>query len=261
MQVVMIGAGRLATQLGLALKEAGHEVTCVYSRTMASAQTLAETLGTSATDSLAQLPVAADVYIVAVKDAALEQVATEATRGREQQLFLHTAGSMPLEVWRGKTVRYGVLYPMQTFSKQRRVSFAEIPVFIEASDGATLKVVWQLAESVSGRVMELTTEQRRHLHLAAVFACNFANHCYALSADILQRQGIPFDVMLPLIDETARKVHTLQPLEAQTGPAVRYDENVIGSQMQLLADRPELQAIYERLSQSIHRLQHTDSTK
>ena len=154
-----------------------------------------------------------------------------------------------MSLFEGYTSRYGVFYPMQTFSKERLVDFAEIPLFIEGDDPA----IRQLAESISRRVYELSTEARKYLHLSAVFACNFVNHCYALSAALLEQHGLPFDAMLPLIDETARKVHELHPHDAQTGPAVRYDENVIRMQTALLADNPELQQIYELLSLDIHR--------
>ncbi len=231
MTVVLIGRGRLATNLLPALQQAGHEVVSINSRTLEG------------------LPLEADVFIVAVKDSALEEVIRRATKGREQQLFVHTAGSMPMSLFEGYTSRYGVFYPMQTFSKERLVDFAEIPLFIEGDDPANR----QLAESISRRVYELSTEARKYLHLSAVFACNFVNHCYALSAALLEQHGLPFDVMLPLIDETARKVHELHPHDAQTGPAVRYDENVIRMQTALLADNPELQQIYELLSLDIHR--------
>ena len=230
-KVVLIGRGRLATNLLAALQQAGHEVVSINSRTLEG------------------LPLEADAFIVAVKDSALEEVIRRATKGREQQLFLHTAGSMPMSLFEGHTSRYGVFYPMQTFSKERLVDFAEIPVFIEGADPA----IRPLAESISRRVYELTTKARKYLHLSAVFACNFVNHCYALSAELLEQHGLPFDVMLPLIDETARKVHELHPHDAQTGPAVRYDENVIRMQSALLADNPELQQIYELLSLDIHR--------
>ena len=230
-KVVLIGRGRLATNLLAALQQAGHEVVSINSRTLEG------------------LPLEADAFIVAVKDSALEEVVRRATKGREQQLFLHTAGSMPMSLFEGHTSRYGVFYPMQTFSKERLVDFAEIPVFIEGADPA----IRPLAESISRRVYELSTEARKYLHLSAVFACNFVNHCYALSAELLEQHGLPFDVMLPLIDETARKVHELHPHDAQTGPAVRYDENVIRMQSALLADNPELQQIYELLSLDIHR--------
>lgn len=110
-----------------------------------------------------------------------------------------------------------------------------------------------MGESISNRVYELSTEDRKYLHLAAVFACNFVNHCYTLSSNILSAHHIPFDVMLPLIDETAAKVHDLTPFEAQTGPAVRFDENVIRAQAALLKNNPLTKDIYERMSMSIHR--------
>lgn len=245
MRIVIIGRGRLATNLEPALRKAGHEVASINSRT------------------LEDLPQEADVFIISVKDSALQEVIGKATQGREEQLFVHTAGSMPMEVFKGFTTRYGVLYPMQTFSKERLVDFREIPVFIETNAEASVVggfpvdttpvLLRQLSESISDHVYELTTEQRKYLHLAAVFACNFANHCYAMSAEILAHIHLPFDIMLPLIDETARKVHELHPLDAQTGPAVRYDENVIQMQQSLLQDA-DMQAIYRLLSQHIHQL-------
>ena len=159
-----------------------------------------------------------------------------------------------MSVFRGKALHYGVLYPMQTFSKQREVDFSIIPCFIEANDEFALKQIEGLAGQISHRVYQLSSEDRKYLHLSAVFACNFANHCYAASQKLLQQHGIPFDVMLPLIDETAAKVHGMTPKEAQTGPAVRYDENVIGKQIQLLENHPYFQKIYDSMSKSIHEL-------
>jgi predicted short-subunit dehydrogenase-like oxidoreductase (DUF2520 family) len=175
------------------------------------------------------------------------------TKGRESQVFMHTAGSMPMEMFKGMAHHYGVFYPMQSFSKERLVDFAEIPTFIEASDEKAMQVIRHLAESVTERVYELSSDDRQYLHLAAVFACNFVNHCYAMAAEVLEEHGMDFDVMLPLIDETARKVHQLHPLQAQTGPAVRYDENVIRHQSQLLRNHPFMKDLYERMSLHIHR--------
>ncbi len=251
-RIVLIGAGRLATNLGIALTKAGHHVEAVYSRTMTSAEMLAKRIGSVATDDVKGVPQDADIYIVSVKDSALRDVVSQLPTGRQEALFLHTAGSMGMDVWQGRVSRYGVFYPMQTFSKERVVDFQELPVFLEASDEATMSEMWQLAESISQHVYALTTAERKYLHLAAVFACNFANHCYALSADILAQHGLPFSVMLPLIDETARKVHTIAPSEAQTGPAVRWDENVIKMQGGLLQDNPMVQHLYEQMSESIH---------
>ena len=237
MKIVLIGRGRLATNLLPALQRAGHDVMSIDSRTLES------------------LPMEADVFVVSVKDSALQEVVGQAVKGREGQLFVHTAGSMPMTLLQEQGAgRCGVFYPMQTFSKERLVDFGEIALFIEASDADSLQTLNVLAASLTTHVYQLTSDDRRYLHLAAVFACNFANHCYALAADVLQCRGLPFDVLLPLTDETARKVHQLPPRQAQTGPAVRYDENVINMQHQLLNNQPDVQAVYDLLSQSIHRI-------
>ena len=253
MHIVFVGAGRLATNLAVALKEKGHMIEAVYSRTRESAEALASQVGGMATTDIRQLPQEADAFILSVKDAALPAVIAQLSEGREGQTFLHTAGSVPMSVF-GSHRRHGVLYPMQTFSKERQVDFARIPFFIEGSEPETLQMAHRLAASLSSEVRELSSHERRFLHLAAVFACNFANHCYALSAEILERHGLPFSVMLPLIEETARKVETLSPRQAQTGPAIRYDENVIEAQKQLLADEPTMRDIYDLMSKSIHQL-------
>ncbi len=231
MKIAMIGRGRVATHMSKALLKAGHGVVSVNSRT------------------LEELPQDADVYIIAVKDSALQDVIRQLTNllktKNDAPLIVHTAGSMPLSVFEGYAENGGVFYPMQTFSMEREVDFREIPLFIEGKD----KRIRELAESISEHVYELSSDDRKYLHLAAVFACNFTNHCYTLAAEVLEKKGLPFDVMLPLVDETARKVHELHPHEAQTGPAVRGDENVMNAQAALLDGRNK--EIYELLSKSI----------
>ena len=254
MRIVLIGAGNLATHFGKALCDAHHEVVQVYSRTIGHAQLLADLLHVSYTDSIDQLVRDVDCYVFAVKDQVLPTLIKEVSclHADSSALFVHTAGSIPIDVFPEEMKSYGVLYPMQTFSKERAVSFAHLPIFLEATDESTLSLAETLARSISDNVRPLSSDQRRYLHLAAVFACNFVNHCYALSAEILQRHDIPFDVMQPLIDETAEKIKTLSPREAQTGPAVRYDENVINAQMDLLRDDPSMQELYALMSKSIH---------
>ena len=240
MKVVLIGRGRVATNLLPALQKAGHEVVSVNSRT------------------LEELPTKADVYIISVKDSALQEVARQATKGRESQLFVHTAGSMPMNIFSGLATHYGVLYPMQTFSKERLVDFNDISLFLETTDDVSMERLKMLAETLTPHVYELDSAGRKHLHLAAVFACNFVNHCYALSAEVLAANGLPFSVMLPLVDETAQKVHELAPREAQTGPAVRGDQNVMQMQASMLEGKPEVKAIYEALSNDIQRIADND---
>ena len=274
MKIVLIGAGNLATHLGKALHAAGHDMVQVFSRTMQSAETLASLLDAEPLTDIAQVRDDADVYIFSVKDSALVQLVAQlcrheadglgedgavnalrkAKKGEHERVFLHTAGSMPMSVFKGMAQHYGVLYPMQTFSKQREVDFSIIPCFVEANDEFAQKQIEGLAREISGRVYQLSSEDSKYLHLSAVFACNFANHCYAISQELLEEHGIPFDVMLPLINETAAKVHEMKPKDAQTGPAVRYDENVIGKQSKLLENHPHFKKVYDSMSKSIHGL-------
>ncbi len=252
--VVFIGAGNLATNLAKALYRKGFRIVQIYSRTQESAQSLAQLVEADYTTELSAVVEDAQLYIVSLKDAAFVQLLPGLVAGKEKSLWVHTAGSIPMNIWAGQAERYGVFYPMQTFSKQREVDFREIPVFIESNSEADTQLLKDIASTLSEKVYEATSEQRKSLHLAAVFTCNFTNHMYVLAAELLKKYQLPFDAMLPLIDETARKVHELQPLAAQTGPAVRYDENVINEHLRMLADEPEAQELYRRISESIHRL-------
>lgn len=252
MKIVMIGAGNLATNLGKALLDSGNDILQVYSRTLRSASALAGLLGGSSVTDFGSISNDADVYIVSVRDNVIADIVPKLCRGREEKVFLHTAGSVPMSLFEGMALHFGVLYPMQTFSKSKLLNFNEIPCFVEGNDDFAFETVNSLAGSISSKVYLLNSEARKHLHLAAVFACNFVNHCYSISSDILAKHDIPFDVMLPLIDETARKVHVMSPKEAQTGPAIRYDQNVIRMQSDMLRNNPLIKQIYEYMSVSIH---------
>lgn len=253
MRIVFIGAGNLASSLAPVIQRAGHQIVQVYSRTMTSACALATAVGAEAVTDFNQITTDAELYMVALKDSVLEASVSEICRGRYNKTFIHTAGSVDMKVFSSWTAHYGVLYPMQTFSRQRVVEMSHVPCFLEANDAATLSKLHALCAGVSNQVYELSSESRKYLHLAAVFACNFSNHCYAMAAEMLQQHQIPFSVMLPLIDETALKVHELHPAKAQTGPAVRYDEQIIRKQLNLLESMPQLRAIYDLMSKDIHR--------
>ena len=255
--ITLVGAGRLATQLAKALQGAGHRIASIYSRTCHSAHKLHRQLENNGqivvTDHLADLP-QSDVYIIAVTDTALAEVLSAWPLQTRDKVVLHTAGSLSMDMLKSVSNHYGVLYPMQTFSKERELDFSQITCFIEANDATALETVTSMANAVSRRVELLSSDDRKYLHLAAVFACNFSNHCFALAAEILKQHHMSFDVMLPLIDETVKKVHQFSPRTVQTGPAVRYDENVIRQQSQLLRKDPLMKDLYDRLSLSIHKL-------
>lgn len=254
MKVTLIGAGNLATQLGKSLKKAGVIISQVYSRTEDSARTLGELLEAEWLTDIKALRDEADIYIFSVKDSVLCELISEACKSRGEKLFLHTAGSMPMSCFEGKALHYGVFYPMQTFSKTKDVDFERIPVFIEGNSIETEDVIRSLANKLTQRVIRLSSVDRKYLHLAAVWTCNFTNYCYTVASDILGEHGIPFDVMLPLINETTEKIQKISPKEAQTGPAVRGDRNVMSKQLELMNGKEDLQELYKMLSKGINPL-------
>jgi predicted short-subunit dehydrogenase-like oxidoreductase (DUF2520 family) len=248
----VVGAGNLATNLATAFYRKGFRIAQVYSRTEESAAALAKKVEAEYTTDLDELTTRGQLYIVALKDDVMPGLLSRIAAGKPDALLVHTAGSVPMSVWEGEAERYGVLYPLQTFSKERKVDFSEIPIFVEANSPDDTELLKVIASSLSKRVSVASSEQRKCLHLSAVFISNFTNHMYALAAELLRKYNLPFDVMLPLIDETARKVHDLPPHDAQTGPAVRYDRQVIESHLAMLADIPDLHNLYQLLTQSIH---------
>lgn len=218
----------MASHLGEALQRAGHQVIRVGGRTRTM-----------------PIPKDADLYVIAVTDSAIASVAAEI--GDVAGLVVHTAGSVSMNVLPQRN--RGVLYPLQTFTKGRAIDICAVPLFIE-TDG-DIQFLREVAGQISSNVTEMDSQRRRYLHLAAVFCCNFTNHMYRITESMLAEHDIPFSVMLPLIDETACKVHSLSPAQAQTGPAVRWNQEVMKAQLELL-DREDLKQLYQIISKSIH---------
>ena len=248
--IVLIGAGNLATQLGLAFYNNGVTICQVYSRTTESAKTLALQLNTEYTSSIEEIQKGADLYIIALSDKAILPFLQQLKEGKDK--FVHTAGSVPLSVFENYTEKYGVFYPLQTFSKQRPIDFTTIPICIESNDAALQEELLDLAGKISGNVHLINSEERKQLHISAVFTCNFANHMYSIGQQLLRKQNLSFDLLKPLILETAKKVQQLDPLSAQTGPAIRFDEEIINNHQNALKDVPDLQKMYRFVSENIY---------
>ncbi|HBL78225.1 MAG: hypothetical protein A2W90_16810 [Bacteroidetes bacterium GWF2_42_66] len=253
--VVLIGAGNLATQLGLALYDSGMNIVQVYSRTTESARALAGKINASFTTDLSAIKEHCDLYIVAVKDDAVAEVAGQVNFGNS--LVAHTAGSLPMEILSEYTENYGVFYPFQTFSKNKKVDFSNVPVCLEANTPENFKNLEGVARKVSYKITRLDSEQRFFLHVAAVLSCNFVNHLYALSKNLLSEHNMGFELLYPLIQETTEKAMKMNPVDVQTGPSARDDQEIIRKHLELLNDKPELQKIYQLLSESIYQLHHS----
>lgn len=252
MKIVLIGAGNVATHVGKALKKNGLEVVQVYSRTEKSAETLGKLLEVPYCFSLEELNVNADLYLYALKDSVLEETIRKINA--PEAIHAHTAGSVPMAIFENHVTAYGVIYPLQTFSKDKEINIGEVPFFIEASDDATEKKLKEVVTTISENVYFLNSEKRLLMHLSAVFACNFTNYMYALAAEITTEAGIEFNVLMPLIKETADKLNYLTPAEAQTGPAARHDEKTIKKHQEILNNNLHLLEIYSLLSKSIENI-------
>lgn len=252
MRIAFIGAGNVATHIAMALKENGEEIVGICSRGGVSAAALAAKTGARHTSRIEEMPDNADVYIISANDDSVDDIASRLCPGRTCSVFVHTAGSVPASVFEGKARHYGVMYPMQSFSRGRQLNLRLVPCYTEASDETAQAVISHMASEIFGPVRSLASNERRYLHLAAVFACNFTNFCYDMTEKIAARHGIPFSDFLPLIAETADKVRTMTPHDAQTGPAIRYDNGVMARQTELLDSDKLLQDIYKLMSEAIH---------
>lgn len=249
MRIALLGSGNVATHLGRALYAAGEEIVQVWSRNSAHAEVLARELHAAAVSDPGAITAEADLYIVSVNDDAIVSVASRLPV--DDRLVVHTSGSTGMDVLRDASDRIGVLYPLQTFSKARSVDFSGVPLAIESNSEEDRRILGDLARKISGHVLEMDSRQRQALHVAAVFACNFTNHLYALAARILERNQLDFGLLRPLIRETSEKVQAFMPAEVQTGPAVRGDEETMNRHLEFLRAHPELEKLYRDLSQSI----------
>jgi predicted short-subunit dehydrogenase-like oxidoreductase (DUF2520 family) len=252
MNVSFIGSGNVAWHLAPALDNTDYTVREVYSLQPEHAASLVERLyHATAKSTLDFSSSPSRVFIVAVADDAILEVARELILPGEA-ILIHTSGSQPLSALDfAATTRTGVLYPLQTFTKNKKVDFQDIPFFVESEDAATEKVLLEMAKAISSKVYRISSSERQALHVAAVFASNFTNHMLAISKDVLSDNNLDFGFLKPLITETINKALTLGPDEAQTGPAKRGDLEILDKHLEFLKKDEEVAEIYRVISQHI----------
>ncbi|MBL7850321.1 MAG: DUF2520 domain-containing protein [Cyclobacteriaceae bacterium] len=252
MDVSFIGAGNLAWHLAPALDNAGYVVREVYSRNPRHAEALTERLYQA--DVKASLDFSTSksrLFVIATSDDAIEQVAMNIVLP-DNALLIHCSGGQPLSVLQYAAATHtGVLYPLQTFSKAKRVDFKTIPLFVECSTEESERLLMALARTLSHQVRKTTSEERKALHVAAVFASNFPNHMLAIAKSILKANGLEFDLVKPLIQETISKALQVGPEQSQTGPAFRGDLEVLDRHMEFLQEDEQVAEIYRIISQHI----------
>ncbi len=247
-KIVLIGSGNLAEAIAPALKRVG--LVQIFARNSARAAEIAALTGVEWSCRAEELA-RADIYIVAVLDRAVGDVAEMLPIPR-RAIVAHTAGSVGIDALPAKFAHRASFYPFQSFSRGRKVDFEQIPIFLEASDPATLETLSEVASQLSRRVYEADTERRRMIHLAGVFANNFTNALYVLGERIAQRAGMDFDILKALITETALKAAAAgDPQSVQTGPAIRGDRKVQEEHLRLLDSDDDMKQIYQLISKTI----------
>ena len=248
--VSFIGAGNVATHLAKALYKNNFLIKQVFSKSFKNANSLAKKVNAQPIDLLTQLSPNSEIYIIAVPDDVIEKVLKQFPF--KNKLVVHTSGSVGIELFaKNSFSNFGILYPLQTFSKNKSVDFTKVPFCLEANTKTNLKSIEAVAKYLSDKMYHVNSEQRQLLHLAAVFACNFSNNMYQIAYDICNKNSIDFDILKPLIIETANKITIQTPQEAQTGPAKRNDKKTIQKHLALLDNQKNYQEIYRLITQNI----------
>jgi len=243
--IVLIGSGNLATQLSLSLVNNGYNIIQVWSQHLKNANKLANKLNCNATDSLKNL-VKADLYIIAVKDDKIKSIVNTITVDD----IVHTSGGTDIDIFDNRFNNFGVFYPLQTFNKEIDINFDNIPICIEANNKEFVSKLNKLAESLSKSITVLNSKQRKKLHVAAVFACNFSNHMYTNAYNLLKEDNIDFKLLIPLINQTILKLNDNKPEDVQTGPAKRKDVRLIKHQLGIISNK-KTKDLYQFITNSI----------
>jgi len=241
-EIVLLGSGNVATHIGKALIKKGFVVKQVYSKTLVNAKLLADELQCTATNQPKKIS-KAPVYLICLKDDVVHEVLNKINFNKA--LLISTSGVLPLNIFKAYSSNVAVMYPLQTFSKHKKVKLKEVPFLIEATNKTCLNKVNTIAEQLSKHVQPINSKQRNYLHLAAVFACNFSNHLYFIAEQICKEHHLDFNLLKPLIVQTAKKINDLSPSKAQTGPAQRNDFSTIENHLELLKVNADLQSLYK----------------
>lgn len=258
LNIGIIGAGKVATNLAVSMKNAGVNIDWIGSRTYASAEKLASKVNSKPLDSLNQPLPETELVLISIPDDTVAGVAAQLIVTKPGTPVVHTSGSLGTEVLLKHQPNTGVFYPLQTFSENRIVPLTDIPFCIESGNPEVLDMLESLARLLGGKPVKTHAEQRLCLHIAAVFACNFNNHLYAVAEEVLGNSGLSFDLLHPLMKETTQKAIDHSPSSVQTGPAFRGDTDLIAKHLKWLESNPGYRSTYEMLSRQIFEKYHPD---
>ncbi len=243
--IILIGAGNVATHLGITLKEKKYNIKQVYSRNINNAIKLAEIVHANATDQLSNIK-DADLVIISINDNAVKNILKKI----KAKNIVHTSGALDLNIFNNKFDNYGVMYPLQTFNKKKSVNFSQIPICIEANSITFEKKLLEISKKMSKNVIKINSHERRILHVAAVFACNFTHHMFTIADQLLTKTNSDISILLPLVNQTLTQLDSKNIKHLQTGPAVRNEKETINKHIELIEDK-DLKIIYKKISDHI----------
>jgi predicted short-subunit dehydrogenase-like oxidoreductase (DUF2520 family) len=256
--IVLLGSGNVAWHLGNFFKKHAF-ISCIFNVNINSARLLANNLNCkNYTSNYSEIPSNADLYIISVKDDKIKNIIDNLLVSNHNAVIVHTSGSTNINVL-NKFKNYGIIYPLQTFSKEKTLNYNEIPFFIEGNSDYSKYFLYDFLRQYTHKIHFADSKQREKLHISAVFACNFTNYLYHIAHSILEENNLDFKIILPLIHETVNKLHRLSPLEAQTGPAFRKDNNIINKHLEQLNNHPKYKKLYKLLSETISELNNKKS--
>jgi predicted short-subunit dehydrogenase-like oxidoreductase (DUF2520 family) len=250
--ISLIGSGNVATHLGKGFSKAGLQIRSVYSRSFTHAERLAVQINSRAVDQIADLDKSSDLFLICVSDDAILSILPKLKEiVPAQSILAHTSGSTASLPKEGTGAASGVLYPLQSFNKDRKLDLVNIPFLITADDPATLEKLTVLCAKITDHYQIISDEERLMLHVAAVFANNFGNHLFTIAEEISKQFNLEFDLLRPLIAETVARIEHALPSQVQTGPAIRNDLKTIDKHLKVLKNNPGYSAVYSLLTQSI----------
>jgi predicted short-subunit dehydrogenase-like oxidoreductase (DUF2520 family) len=248
MKVVMIGSGNVATIFSRLIKQSGHNILQVISQQLPNAKTLATELNCDFVDNYAAINTTADIYIIAINDDSLTKLNREFNVG--DKLVVHTAAAVSKNILQNISTNYGVLYPLQSLRKEMHYVI-DIPLLIDGNSERSIRSIQDFALTISPIVSQADDDQRLKLHIAATIANNFTNHLFSLTETFCKNENIDFKLLLPIINETVRRLDSYSPSDIQTGPAARNDISTIDKHLAVLANYPKLKKLYQLITESI----------
>ncbi|HEY8688786.1 MAG TPA: Rossmann-like and DUF2520 domain-containing protein [Chitinophagaceae bacterium] len=252
MKVVIVGSGNVATVLGKVIHNAGHEIVQVLSRNENHAKELAKIFKCASSSFKSTEYKEADIYLLAITDTALYHLDQYLQLG--EKLVVHTAGSVSKEVLKNISSRYGIIYPLQSLTKNFGKKVAEIPLLVDGSNDETKSFIREFCKTFASNITVANDEERLKFHVAAVLVNNFTNHLFAMAEEFCKQENIEFEKLYPLIDETIHRIKSHSPHDVQTGPAIREDIYTLGKHLQILSAHSDLKYLYLKLSESILKL-------